>query len=156
MHKLQHWQIFLLFFLPIFVSLHVEDNYYRDLIKTASLLPIFIHFISINSHLTNHNKGETNYYFNFNCVYLIVITTWISALGDEILGAYAENYLILVVVLMAYALIAFIHIADQLAIQLRKAEEKVNEKYRQFPDFLLFFMWPIGLWFYQPRVNRIP
>lgn len=151
MYRLKHWQIFILSFIPLFTALHIEDEYYRELIKSISLLPVIFYFFSVGTYLNNINEIKNNYFFVFNCVYMMIVIVLIGGLGGKILN----EHMIISILLMIYFLLAYIQVVDHLAIQLRIAEGKAVDNYKQYPDFLLFFIWPIGLWMLQPRIEKI-
>jgi ABC-type uncharacterized transport system permease subunit len=62
---------------------------------------------------------------------------------------------IIVMVLSIYFGFSCIYVADELAVGIRKAEGKEVSNFKQATEFLLFFVWPIGIWFLQPRVNKL-
>ena len=98
---------------------------------------------------TQKLKGQN--FFRFNCAYMLTMTIVINAGGTEIFG----DNLIIWIIVMVYFLIAFLQTVDHLALLLRTAENKETDNYKQRTEFLLFFIWPIGIWTLQPRINKI-
>ncbi len=82
---------------------------------------------------------------------MLIMTIVINAGGTEIFG---DNLIIWIIVLV-YFLIAFLQTVDHLALLLRTAENKETDNYKQRNEFILFFIWPIGVWTLQPRINKI-
>jgi hypothetical protein len=67
----------------------------------------------------------------------------------------SEEMLIGASVFMLYGLGAFLQIIDHVAILIRTNEQKELDSYKQRAEFLLLFFWPVGIWFLQPRINKI-
>lgn len=61
----------------------------------------------------------------------------------------------LMIGLAIYFGFSYIYVVDELAVGLRKAEGKEVSNFKQAPEFLLFFLWPIGIWILQPRINKL-
>lgn len=153
MNKLQNWQLFVIAFVPFFISMHIDNEYYNGLIKSLSLVFVIFYYLSIGEFLkdkgTKKIKGHT--FFRVNCSYMVIMTILINAGGVEIFG----DNLALMITVMIYFLLAFLQTVDHLAILLRTAENKETDNYKQRHEFVLFFIWPIGIWTLQPRINRL-
>ena len=149
MNRLRHWQLFLIFFLPLFIGLHLENEFYKGIVNSLSFAFIIIYYFSIGEFLKDFALLMHQNFFRFNCIYLLLFAM-LSNAGDLI-----ENAIIMGAVSF-YALIALLQVVDHLALLLRITEKKAVNDYKQKSEFLLFFIWPIGIWFVQPRINNIP
>ena len=153
MNKLKHWQLFGLALVPFFISLYVDNEYYNGLIKSMSGVFVMFYYLTTGEFLNDFGasklKGQN--FFRFNCTYMLIMTIVINAGGTEIFG---DNLIIWIIVLV-YFLIAFLQTVDHLALLLRTAENKETDNYKQRNEFILFFIWPIGVWTLQPRINKI-
>lgn len=153
MNKLRHWQLFGITLVPFFISLYVDNEYYNGLIKSLSVVFVMFYYLTIGEFLndTGTKKIKGHNFFRINCSYMLTMTVIINAGGIEIFG----DNLAIVITVMAYFLIAFLQTVDHLGILLRTAENKETDNYKQRQEFILFFIWPIGVWTLQPRINRL-
>ena len=153
MNKLKHWQIFGIALIPFFISLYVDNQYYNGLTKSLSVVFVMFYYLTIGEFLkdTGTEKIKGHNFFRFNCTYMLTMIIIINVGGTEIFN----DNLAIVVIVMAYFLIAFLQTVDHLALLLRTAEKKETDNYKQRNEFLLFFIWPIGVWTLQPRINKI-
>ena len=153
MNKLKHWQLFGIALVPFFISLFVDNQYYNGLTKSMSVVFVMFYYLTTGEFLkdlgTQKLKGQN--FFRFNCAYMLTMIIVINAGGTEIFG----DNLIIWIIVMVYFLIAFLQTVDHLALLLRTAENKETDNYKQRTEFLLFFIWPIGIWTLQPRINKI-
>lgn len=155
MNKLKHWQLFGIALIPFFISLYVDNEYYNGLTKSLSVVFVLFYYLTIGEFLNDTGAKEIkgHNFFRFNCAYMLIMTIIINAGGADI---FAGNLaLILIVIVMAYFLLAFLQTVEHLALLLRNVENKKNDNYKQVHEFLLFFIWPIGIWVLQPRINNI-
>ncbi len=150
MNRLKHWQVFLLFFLPIFIALHLDTEIYKTLLMSVALLVIVIYYLMIGEFLDDP-KVKGHLLFRFNCVFLTVSFLTIS---NHLLESVTDNVIIGFVIL-TYTLIALIQVIDHVAVLIRQREGKDVNDYKQKAEFTLLFFWPIGIWFLQPRINRM-
>ena len=148
MNSLKNWQIFLIIVFPLLVSGLFDDEFIKDLIKGGFFIVLVAYYLLIGDFLNQLNSGRSKWFFTFNCFFMIIFY-FLSALkiglGNEVL----------VIGLAIYFGFSYIYVADELAIGLRKAEGKEVSNFKQAPDFLLFFLWPIGIWILQPRINKL-
>lgn len=151
MERLKHWQLFLIFFAPLFISLHVEEAFYREILKSISLSFIVIYFLTIGEYLQGIKKVTGHMFFRFNCCYLVFLIVLIHSVANLM----PEEFVAIGLALMIYALLAIIQVIDHVALLIRINENKEVDNYKQKFEFMLLFFWPIGVWVLQPRINRI-
>jgi hypothetical protein len=149
MNRLSHWQLFLIFFLPLFIGLHLDNEFYKGIANSLSFAFIISYYFSIGEFLMDFTVLKGKIFFRFNCLYLLLFGMLSNAVN--LIGESA----ILTGVISFYAMIAFFQGVDHLALLLRIRERKEVDNYKQKNEFLLFLMWPIGVWFIQPRINNI-
>jgi hypothetical protein len=153
MNKLKHWQLFGIALIPFLMSLYVDNQYYNGLTKSLSVVFVMFYYLTIGEFLKDAmtEKIRGHNFFRFNCAYMVTMTTIINVGGTEIFN----DYLPIVIIVLVYFLIAFLQTVDHLALLLRTAERKETDNYKQRNEFLLFIIWPVGVWTLQPRINKI-
>ena len=151
MEKFKHWQLFLVFFAPLFFPLHVENEFYMKILASISLSFVVIYLLAIGEYLQGLRGIKGHAFFRINCSYLVIIIILVNTAADSA----SEEVLIVASVFMLYALVAFVQVIDHVAILIRTNEQKAVDIYKQKPEFLLLFFWPVGIWFLQPRINKI-
>jgi len=151
MARLKHWHLFLIFFAPLFTALHVEDQFYKQTLQSISLSFIMIYFLSIGEYLQGIRGISGHNFFRVNCFYLVMFTVLIAIVGDFA----SEEFLIVGLVSVAYALLAIVQVIDHVAILIRTNERKELDNFKQRAEFMLLFFWPVGIWILQPRINKI-
>ena len=149
MNRLQNWHIFSIILLLLVASRLFEDKFLADLLIAGIFIFVTSYFLLIGETLNQLTKGKTNWYFVFNCIFMLMFYTL------SILQFTVENGP-LAIGIGVYFTFSYIYVADELAITLRKAEGKDVSNFKQRTEFLLFFIWPVGIWFLQPRINRLP
>lgn len=148
MNKLKNWQLFLISIFPVFVSRLFDDEFTKDLIEAGFFLVVITYFLLIGDFLNNINSRKNHWFFLFNCSFIIILY-FLSSFNFNI------EKEALITGLGIYFLFAYVFVTDELAVKLRKAEGKDVSNYKQASDFLLFFIWPVGIWILQPRINKL-
>lgn len=148
MNSLKNWQIFFIIVFPLIVSELINDQFINSLFKAGFFVIVVSYFLLIGDFLNRLNNGKSNWFFVFNCFFMIIFYV-LSIVEVGIANG------IIVMVLSIYFGFSYIYVADELAVGIRKAEGKEVSNFKQATEFLLFFVWPIGIWFLQPRVNKL-
>ena len=151
MERLKHWQLFLMFLAPLFVGLHVDNIFYKEILQSLSLVFIVIYLLGIGEYLHGIRKVKGQTFFRINCIYLVALIILIGHVDDLL----PEKFMILGIVLLIYALVAIIQVIEHVALLIRTNENKPVDNYKQKAEFMLLFFWPIGIWILQPRINKI-
>lgn len=152
MSRLQHWQITLILFCPIFIGLHFEDHFYKDLMNKLPVAFVFVFLFSVGDALYEVRPIKRQNFFRFNCFYLTIMTLLTI---NNFSGLLNQRGVYVAIGLMIYYFFAYIQVTEHCALLLRQAEGKVITDYEHQYDFMLFFMFPIGIWFLEPRINAI-
>ena len=133
---------------PLLISRLFDDEFIKDLIEGGFFIVVISYFLLIGEFLNQLNSGKSHWFFLLNCFFMMIFY-FMSVIN---LGLVNEG---LIIGAAIYFLFAYIYVADELAVGLRKAEGKETSNFKQAPDFLLFFLWPIGIWILQPRINQL-
>lgn len=155
--KLKHWQVFLiLLFASITSNFTWQDHdEFNLLINLTGSIAYFAWYLILGLELTEFSPPRVELprtMFIINSFFLIFSVIVLIAAFD---GSYSGNGLFgfIWVVYMFYALFQFIFYPSR---AFRTAELKKEVSFGQyFGSFLLIFFWPIGIWWIQPRINRI-
>lgn len=148
MNSLKNWQVFLMIIFPLLVSGLFGDEFIKDIIKGGFFIVVAAYFLLIGDFLNQMNTGKNNWFFLINCFFMIIFYFYFILK----IGLINEGLMIGLAIYFAFS---YIYVADELAVGLRKAEGKEVSNFKQAPDFLLFFLWPIGIWILQPRINKL-
>ena len=151
MERFKHWHLFLIFFGPLFIGFHVENQFYQGILHSISLSFIVIYLLTIGEYLQGIKEISGHTFFRINCSYLVIFIILTGNASDFA----SEQFFIVGLVSVAYALISIIQVIDHVAILIRANENKKLDSYRQKTEFMLLFFWPVGIWFLQPRINKI-
>ena len=151
MEKLKHWQLFLIFFVPFFVALHIDDVFYDGILQSLSLGFIICYFLAIGEFLHRIKKSKAQTFFRINCFYLIFFIFLFGHIGKLV----SEEFMLIGVAGLIYAHIAIVQVLGHVALLVRQNESKPVDNYQHKAECMLLFFWPIGIWFLQPRINRI-
>ncbi|PTB97311.1 hypothetical protein C9994_03505 [Marivirga lumbricoides] len=148
MNRLKNWHIFSFIFILLVASQLIVDKFLADLLIAGIFVFVSTYFLFIGDTLRQLAKEKTNWYFVFNFFYLLLF--YVLLILDFQLGNGA-----IVIGLSVYFVFSYIYVADELAVALRKAEGKNTSDFKQQAEFLFFFLWPVGIWFLQPRINKL-
>lgn len=153
--KAKHWIVFI-----IFAAFYFIDNYLRfDLVIASCVLITAIVFyvgwyIMLGNALYNYLPGKTDYSL-----------TWFLIDGFLIIIAYAAVIILYDGILEVtgfaaipgfYLLFAIAHLFWFPSVTLVAIELGHEPEFSQYGGTLMqMIFWPIGIWFIQPRLNRI-
>jgi hypothetical protein len=153
----KHWQIFLLFLIgSIAVNFTFVDHPTLTLIiRVTGLLISFSWVLFVSNGLYDYLPRTVQFNFNLFMVNIFVCLAGYSVIlilfdGEEVRATG------LAALPMIYLIYALLHIST-FPIRLLKSIE-LGEKARlgeYIGTFFLLVFWPIGIWFLQPRINKI-
>ncbi|NVN96024.1 MAG: hypothetical protein HXX18_12150 [Bacteroidetes bacterium] len=146
--KIKHWQLFLILFLPCYF---VNSKITMDLI-TIFLLIVFslwVYSIGVLGQLKNKELGfekKVSTYFKINC-FLLPLTWLIVQLSQ---------FKITIFISSIYFWVALFYIIYFVSITIVTYSNKKNAKFKEsILTMIGFLIFPVGVWFIQPKVNRI-
>jgi hypothetical protein len=177
--KIEHWQLFIyLFIIPAVMIIHSlflfdVNETGKHLIIEMILLNLFmvvyglwcyalssmLHTHQINTKLSNFLK----YNFGLMIIYTIVINVviFVHIINTEQFRPATEysfyrNLSPIIITAQAYSTILYLMTLFLLSKgMISKEQINVNNKKNLLTVFILFLISPIGIWFLQPRIQRI-
>lgn len=153
----KHWQIFLILIITTFISNINAENWFTTtlILKIIGItlyfsypfiVGLFLYDYLPNTIRLNHNFFLLNSFIWFTTYLIIMILS--DGKGMEFTGFAA--------IPMFYILFAFLHFLSFPVKILKSIEiEKEAKIGDYFGDFFLILFLPIGVWFLQPRINKI-
>ncbi|MEQ6121137.1 hypothetical protein [Reichenbachiella sp. MALMAid0571] len=154
--KTTSWQIFLMVFLPLMISAIVTDFLIGSILEIISYNILFGWFLLVGKNLNeqlNDDEIRPDTFFIINCFYLIVFSSIASIMNN---GRESEMPMI-VLLLTVYFAFAFFYVVYFTAQSFLSMQEIKSRKSSQYSDqlvFLYFFIFIVGIWFIQPRINE--
>ena len=155
--RLKHWQVFLILSLASFTSNFewVGNDSFNLAINTVGMIIYFLWYFVIGVELTKHlpprlELGRTM--FIINALVLMLSMVILIIVFD---GEFSSNgfFGFAWVVYLVYAVVQFIFFP---ARALKSVEQQAEIGFDQYVGyFLLIFFWPFGIWWIQPKLNRI-
>ena len=156
MLKAPSWQIFLAVFVPLVLSINIPDFWISTTLAILAYGVLFGWFlvvgINLNEQLPDEEK-KSDILFIINCFYLILFLSISSILED---GQESEIPIILLL-LVVYFAFAFFHVVSfvsQSFLALQELKSRKPTHYSSQSVFLYFFIFIVGIWFIQPRINE--
>jgi len=159
--RLQHWQIFIyLIIVPAFFPEGDNEMYYR--IVWAVLFVLWV--IKIDQELYNRLPDGVKLNFNFLVINLFIstvylISIWLTVGGYNITDENYQDYgwrVWIYVPMHLYCFFSFFYAIRFTSKAIASIENNKNVdigSYRTYMAGLFFF--PIGIWWIQPKINRI-
>ena len=155
--KMKHWQIFLLLIFASFISNFTWVGYdlFNTLLNLTGVLLYLIWYFAIGLELTEYLPRKVELpktLFVINGFILILSTVILTMFFD---GSFQANGLLgfILAIYTFYAVFQFFFYPGKAlkSIELN-TEAKIGE---YFGYFLLMVFWPIGIWWIQPKLNKI-
>ncbi|MBF9236481.1 hypothetical protein I2I05_03645 [Hymenobacter sp. BT683] len=159
--KAKSWQVFLVLLACYFISWFVKDDDMSEMLKLIGFSIFCIWLALIGNTMNqiekaNEKTGVTLFVVNVVLVMAAPIISKLLSNSDFIVTPSSFNAKGLWVVPALYVFIAYIQ------IHWFVASSVVANEQGQKPEFshtlgtaVLLIIWPIGVWFIQPRLNRI-
>lgn len=143
---------------PLILSTIDKVYWVSVTIDIVGFISIFGWFLSVGVNLNEsiiEDEKSSDTFFIFNCIYLIIITSLSSIFstkqgGDLEMPSYLLFFSMYTVI--AYFYIVYFFSKSFIAAQdVLPLKERLNWK----ATFLLSFIFLIGIWIIQPRINKI-
>lgn len=159
--RAKHWQIFLLLFAPHLASWYVQDATVDAFLNLLSIFILTIWLILQVNELSSLRPSQAGYNINwFLMNAFLVLSAWAYSVIMEDPSFYisttswhAEGVRGWVFLYVAFA---YLHMHWFPASLLYTTEHGQRPDFSQTVKwFLLYFFWPIGVWFIQPRLNKL-
>ncbi|TPE44608.1 hypothetical protein [Pontibacter mangrovi] len=155
--KAKHWQIFVILMLLSFLSnISIGDSSILEVFFASLFLIAIISFpIIIGNELYEYvpEKMKLNYnLFLVNGALVLLIVGIALAFGD---GQHYE-FSGLAALPIYYVMFAYLHIYAFPVKELKSIELGREVKLGEYAgDVVLMLIWPVGIWFIQPRINKV-
>ena len=155
--KLKHWQLFPLLILTLFISnfTWVGFELLNTLLTLTGFLIYMIWYFVIGMELTEYlpNKivlGRTIFIING---FVLLVSTMVLVIFFD--GSYSTNSFIgfVWIVYLIYAIFQFFMFPAKVLKTIELKREATLGDYLWC--FLLMIFWPAGVWWIQPKLNRI-
>jgi hypothetical protein len=165
--RLKAWKLFLILFASIFASIIVETIKLNigglnsaQLAALFNIIGLIIFFLWLMLLGLQINKiKEIPYHFSNLLLVLATISatsTYIEMNLQVLLKEYDFIPFYIGFILMPFTIWGLIYIFSRIPKSLNSIENKRIVKSSEYlKDSLLLFIFPIGVWFIQPRINKI-
>lgn len=117
-------------------------------------LILLVWYHSIGYFLQKQHVVKGKQLFKFNCIFLIVAMP-ILCIGLVAYKDIVQNYIGIILALCLYLFFAFFQILIYCAKLLAMDNHKTPEFSEYFHYILLLWLFPIGIWLIQPKMNKL-
>jgi len=155
--KLKHWQIFLIFCLGSLTSNFTLENeeFVTAVINAFGLIIYFFWYFSVGLELTEYLPPRIELpktLFIINAFLLLLSFSVILILFD---GSFTGTGLLsfLWIGYLTFAMFQFMLFPSKTLKTIEPGQEATFGQYVGY--FFLMIFWPIGIWFIQPKINKI-
>lgn len=155
--KLKHWQVFLILLIGSIASNFTWEN--QELfnlgLNSFGLLVYILWYFAVGLELTEYLPPRIELprtLFIINAIVLIISMLIVLAVYN---GKFSSNGLI-GFLWVAYVMFAMFQFMFYPSKALRTIEQGTEARFGQyFGYFILTILWPIGIWWIQPKLNKI-
>ena len=155
--KAKHWQIFLILMLLSFIgNISIGDSSILQTIFDTLFLIVIVSFpLVIGNELYEYVPENLKLNYNFfliNGVVVLLIVGAALVFGD---GQHYE-FSGLAALPFYYVIFAYLYVYAFPVKELKSIELGREAKLGEYAgDMVLMLIWPIGIWFIQPRINKV-
>jgi hypothetical protein len=153
--KAKHWQVFLFLAAIYFISIYCTDN---SLISVSVFSVLLVGYIGWYALLGNSLYKYLPRKVEYNVTWFLVDAFLLIAVYGVIMILFDGDLRVdgLAALPFLYLFFAITHLFWFPAVVLVSIETKNKPEFSQYVGTMLqLFFWPIGIWFIQPRLNRI-
>ncbi|MDW3196841.1 MAG: hypothetical protein R8G66_30980 [Cytophagales bacterium] len=155
--KLKHWQIFIILLLASFMSRFtwVGNEFLNTVLNLIGTLLYMIWYFAIGLEITERLPKKVELPKTLFIINGFVVICSFVTLAMFFDGSFESNGLLgfIWVVYFMYALFQFFFYPAK-ALNSNELEKEAGFG-DYFGDFFLMLFWPIGIWWIQPRLNKI-
>ena len=126
---------------PLLISRWFDDEFIKDLIEGGFFIVVISYFLLIGDFLNQLNSGKSHWFYLLNCFFMIIFY-FLSVIN---LGLENKGLMIGAAIYFAFA---YIYVADELAVGLRKAEGKEVSNFSRRQTFYCFSYGQLGFGFF--------
>lgn len=153
--KIKHWQVFVFLAAINFFSMCYAGNSLLSVYISISLLVGYIGWYALlGNTLCKYLPRKINYNVTWFLFDVLLIITAFGMVGILSNGYYEVSGLL--VIPFIYLFFAVFHLYWFPAVLLVSIETKSKPEFSQYAGTMLqLVFWPLGIWFIQPRLNKI-
>jgi hypothetical protein len=158
---LKPWKLFLVFFICIIASFISSVGLIVDL-ACWMIYTGWVYHIGVSTYeLVPDRSKPGSKYFKFSCVFipLVIILMVALQIGEDILNIHFKpviSYNVILLIFPIYVLWSWVYISMYAARMLESViEGKLLYKSDAMKGFVCFFVFPIGVWYIQPAIQKI-
>jgi hypothetical protein len=160
LQKIKHWQLFLLFFLPSYFI----NSRLSMIIIMMSILTLFsawIYSIGVSGQSIKGGINKQKYLltlFKISCLLMPIF--WLINIVDQLVLLNIESGESIMRIINLIINIMFLLTGIYMILYVSKTIKGIELKRKpKFTDYILTIIWfiilPVGIWFIQPRINKI-
>ena len=159
--RAKHWQLFIFLLAPHLASWYVVDADAETALNFAGIFLLILWLAMLVSALSRIKPNISGYNYNW---FLIDVFVVLAAFGYGAVANNPEFYITTTSlyangtggILMLYVVFGYLHTHwFPASLLLAKETNRRPDSLQTTGLFLAFFFWPIGIWFVQPRVNKL-
>lgn len=159
--KAKAWQIFLILLASYFISWFIRDEDVSGLLKLLGFCVFCIWLALIGNTLNQLDKTKdkpSSTWFIINVVLTMAapVVSYTLSDPDFVITPTSFNAKDFWVIPVLYLVVAYVQVHWFAASSIVAREQGQKPEFSQvLGTAILLFLWPIGVWFIQPRLNRI-
>ncbi len=165
--KLKHWQVFIILYVVYFTGLTLWQSDFSLGGVTALEISVFTNLITLtlfflwllNCGLFVNNFPRNPYKFKSSLLILAILFSIMGSAEINLERLAKEGMIFpewILFIIVPVTVLAIFYIFYIIPKSLKSIELNREAKFRELiMDVLLLFAFPIGVWFVQPRLNRI-
>ncbi len=156
MLKASSYQVFLIIFIPLILSVNISDFWISTMFNILGYGMLFAWFLlvgrSLNEQLPDDEKRNDTF-FIINCFYLIAFMSLSSILNSD-KESEMPAFVLLLAVYFVFAFFYVVSFTAQSFLSIQELKSKKSTHFNSQMVFLYFFIFIVGIWFIQPRLNE--
>ena len=155
--KLKHWQVFLILLISSIASNFTWENHqlFNLGLNSLGLIIYFLWYFAVGLELTEHLPPRIELARTMFIINGFVLIFSILVIGAVFNGQFSSNGFLGLIwsVYLIYAIFQFMFYPSKALRTVENGKEATIGQY--FGYFLLTIFWPIGIWWIQPKLNKI-
>ncbi|WP_303312324.1 hypothetical protein [Hymenobacter sp. BT730] len=159
--RLKHWQLFCFLLVPHVASWFTNDVDILSIfnfLKAVFLMSWLVYLVNAMGRLGVSVHGYNFKWFLVDVFIFLAAVGYSSIIDDPMFHVTTTSFKgkNAGFLLSLYVVFAYFHVHWFITSLLEEKETgQLPDATRRIGTFLLFLFWPIGIWFIQPRINRL-
>jgi len=165
--RLKHWQLFIILTCMIFVSIFVANSGLKIgnfdsiqlsiFVRLIGVIILFLWYLFLGLSLNNMTHNPHKFKSGLFILAIIFCAFGYSNMNLQVI--FSGNYIIpnfVSMLLTPLTLLGLIYVFYNLPISLKSLETNRKVTFSEcIVDLILLFVFPIGIWIVQPRLNKL-